>query len=72
MNKFTFFLLIYFLLCYYLYRIEENGMGVMRKDLYEKNLASVLINFLLYVFKWLCLGFCVVNAALTIGLIIIT
>lgn len=47
-------------------------MGVMRKDLYEKNLASVLINFLLYVFKWLCLGFCVVNAALTIGLIIMS
>lgn len=44
----------------------------MKKDFYEKNLVSVFINFLLYVFKWLCLGMCVVNAALTIGLIVMS
>ena len=43
----------------------------MKKDLYEKNLISALINFLLYIFKWLCLCFCVVNVALTIGLIVL-
>ena len=44
----------------------------MKKDFYEKNLASVFINFLLYVFKWLCLGMCVVYAAFTIGLVIMS
>lgn len=42
----------------------------MRKDLYEKNLVSVFINFLLYIFKWLCLCMCVISAAFTIGFIV--
>lgn len=44
----------------------------MRKndDAYEKRIVSTFINVLLSIFKWLCLGVCVVNAGLTIGLLV--
>lgn len=40
-------------------------------DNFEKGLITSFIYFLLYVFKWLCLGMCVISAALTIGIIVL-
>ena len=43
-----------------------------KNDTYEKGLITSFIYFLLYVFKWLCLGMCVISVALTIGIIILS
>lgn len=43
-----------------------------KNDSYEKGLITNFIYFLLYVFKWLCLGMCVISVALTIGIIILS
>lgn len=42
-----------------------------KNDTFEKGLITSFIYFLLYVFKWLCLGMCVISVALTIGIIVL-